>query len=142
LIGYGYLDSSVAVHLMDNTRYRKALVDWFESAPLTWVSSRLLRTECIRVLQRDKKPLSDFEVIQKRVNLVDVTESIHETAESFDENIRTLDALHLATLLSLNPEKSGQLIVLVSHDKQMLETALAYGVVTSDPVADLQRTRG
>jgi len=137
LIGYGYLDSSVALRMILDGPERERLLSWFVEAPLVWVSSRLLKTECTRTLVREDRPLSDANEVLRRVNLVAITGQICNIAEGFEENIRTLDALHLATLLSLDQEKSGQLIVLVSHDKQMLETALAHGVVTSDPVAEI-----
>jgi len=113
------------------------LFTWFLDTPFTWVSSRLLKTECIRTLRREGLPLDDADGVLNRVSLIDVTRQIHDTAESFEENIRTLDALHLATALTVGGNNLNELIVLVSHDKQMLDVALNYGLTTSDPVADL-----
>jgi len=127
---------------MDNSPSRKALIDWFEQAPFHWVSSRLLKTECIRTLTRDGRLITDASSVLKRVNLIDLTRQIHDTAESFPEHIRTLDALHLATALTVGKEKLTEPLILVSHDKQMLDVALQYGLVTSDPVADLISPHG
>jgi len=135
----GYLDSSVALRMILDGPERGELLSWFVGVPFTWVSSRLLKTECVRTLVRENLPLTYADEVLDRVNLIGITERVHYIAEGFEKNIRTLDAMHLATLLSLGQEKFEQLIVLVSHDKQMLETALAHSVPISDPVADLTK---
>ena len=129
-----YLDSSVALQAILETPDRQTLLSWFAANTEPLVSSRLLRTETIRILWREHRSASDADWLLARVNLVDITRQTHDLAESFTGNIRTLDALHVATALTLaSPLLSGRL-TLASHDQQMLAIAAAEGIDTIDPV--------
>jgi len=64
--------------------------------------------------------------------LYDLSNLVATTAESFEKHIKTLDALHLATLIEIN-----SFMTLASHDKNMLRAAQQLGLTTVDPVAEL-----
>lgn len=125
-----YLDSSVALRTILAVPHRERLREWLEEAGPV-ISSRLLRTEVIRVLRREGHDLSEAKPLFDRIGLIDITSEIHSVAESIERHVRTLDALHLATALTV-----GHPIV-ASHDAQMCSAAGALGLDVMDPVAPL-----
>lgn len=124
-----YLDSSVALRTILDNPERLRLQRWMDSSDFAFVSSRLLRTEVIRVLRRDERPLSDAEPLLTRVGLFDISRETHTVAESIERHIRTLDALHLATALLV-----GEAVTVASHDASMIAVARQLGLDTIDPV--------
>lgn len=124
-----YLDTSVALRTILDVPDRPALQRWLDDAPGTVVSSRLLRTEVIRVLRREGLAPAEGSALLDRVGLLDITPETHTVAESIERHVRTLDALHLATALLV-----GEPVVVASHDQQMLEVAGHLGLAVTDPV--------
>ncbi|WP_293695418.1 type II toxin-antitoxin system VapC family toxin [uncultured Agrococcus sp.] len=124
-----YLDSSVALRTILNVPERNALVAWMQTPDTTFLSSRLLRTEVVRVLRRDERPLSDGAPLLDRVGLLDITREVHSVAESIERHVKTLDALHLATALLI-----GERVTVATHDMKMLEVAGRLGLRSIDPV--------
>lgn len=124
-----YLDSSVALRTILDVPERKRLQSWMEQPETAFVSSRLLRTEVIRVLRRDGRSLSDGAPLLDRVGLLDITREAHTVAESFERHIKTLDALHLATALLI-----GETVTVATHDATMTSVAEHLGLLTTDPV--------
>jgi len=61
---------------------RLRLQGWMDAPDTDFISSRLLRTEVVRVLRRDGRPLSDAEPLLDRVGLFDITRETHTVAES------------------------------------------------------------
>ena len=125
-----YLDSSVALRTILDVPGRTRLQAWLESAGATIVASRLLRTEMIRVLRRDGRPVADAAPLLDRVGLIDITRETHAVAESIERHVRTLDALHLATALLI-----GDAVTVATHDAKMAEVAEHLGLTVTDPVA-------
>lgn len=127
-----YLDSSVALRTILDVPERMHLQSWMETPGAVLVSSRLLRTEVVRVLRRDARPLSDGTPLFDRVGLFDVTRETHTVAESIERHIKTLDALHLATALLI-----GEPVTVASHDTVMKDVAMHLGLRVTDPVESL-----
>lgn len=127
-----YLDSSVALRTVLDVPERVHLQSWMETPGAVHVSSRLLRTDVIRVLRQDDRPLSDGTPLLDRVGLLDVTRETHSVAESFERHLKTLDALHLATALLI-----GEPVTVASHDAVMKEVAAHLGLRVTDPVESL-----
>ncbi|MFT4052332.1 MAG: type II toxin-antitoxin system VapC family toxin [Microbacterium sp.] len=125
-----YLDSSVALRTILDVPDRPRLLSWFQRAEATFVSSRLLRTEVIRVLRRDGRPLSDGTALLERVGTIDVTPETHTVAESIERHLKTLDALHLATALLI-----GEPVTVATHDASMRSVAEHIGLAVTDPVS-------
>lgn len=129
-MGIVYLDSSVAVRAILDVPERLRLQRWLDEPDTDFVSSRLLRTEVVRVLRRDGRPLSDAEPLLSRIGMFDITRETHAVAESIERHVRTLDALHLATALLI-----GEMVTVATHDVTMTAVAEQLGLVTIDPVA-------
>ena len=127
-----YLDSSVALRTILNVPERGALRAWMQRPKTTFISSRLLRIEVIRLLRREERPLSDGTPLFDRVGLLDVTRETHTVAESIERHIKTLDALHLATALLL-----GELVTVATHDLTLKAVAVHLGLRATDPVENL-----
>lgn len=128
-MGITYLDSSVALRTILDVPARAALQRWVDSQQDALVSSRLLRTETIRVLRREGRSPREAQPLLDRVGLIDITRETHAIAESIERHIKTLDALHLATALLL-----GDSVTVASHDTAMRTVAENLGLRTTDPV--------
>lgn len=124
-----YLDSSVALRTILDVAEREHLQEWMQTSEATFVSSRLLRTEVIRVLRRDDRPLTDATPLLDRVGLLDIGRETHAIAESIERHVKTLDALHLATALLI-----GDPVTLATHDTTMKTVAEHLGLLVTDPV--------
>jgi predicted nucleic acid-binding protein len=125
-----YLDTSVALaHLLAEDR-RPAEGLWQG----TLVSSRLLQYELwLRVHARGLERSHDEPVRQilARVALVELAPPVLARAlEPFPLNVRTLEALHLATLDFLRTQ--GQSVVLASYDEKLVAAARALGFAVTD----------
>ncbi|MFT4297242.1 MAG: type II toxin-antitoxin system VapC family toxin [Micropruina sp.] len=125
-----YLDSSVALRTILDVPERGRLQSWMQETGATFVSSRLLRTEVVRVLRRDGRPVSDGAPLLDRVGMLEITRETHTVAESIERHIKTLDALHLATALLI-----GGSVTVATHDETMASVAEHLGLLVTDPVA-------
>lgn len=124
-----YLDSSVALRMILAVPERERLQSWMQTPKTTYVSSRLLRTEVVRVLRRDARPLADGAPLLDRIGMFEITRETHTVAESIERHIKTLDALHLATALLI-----GAPVTVASHDTTMKAVAEQLGLSVTDPV--------
>jgi predicted nucleic acid-binding protein len=121
-----YLDSSVALAhlLMEERRPPDAL--WQQAL----ASSRLLQYEVwnrIHALRLDRSQGAQVRGTLARIYLVELSEPVLDRAmRPFPVPIRTLDSLHLATMLSLSV--NGELVELASYDRRMLAAAGALGM--------------
>jgi len=130
-----YLDSSVALRhiLKGETGIRHAL------AAEKVVSSELLEIECRRVIHRCRMQgeLDDSGVVRagerldailRGVSLIGLSSEIKKRAMgAFPVGIKTLDALHLASVLVLSEKLPDQEILVFSHDAAMNRCARALG---------------
>jgi hypothetical protein len=121
-----YLDSSVVLaRLFVEDR---APSDAFWDQPL--VSSRLLTYEVwnrINAHRRDRSHGEAARALIARVALIELTPSVLErTLEPFAVPVRTLDALHLASITFLRA--GGQSVELASYDKRLIAGARTLGV--------------
>ena len=124
--GFVYLDTSVALaHLLaEGVEAPDAL--WDESL----LSSRLLEYEVWTRLQ--SRGLGDTHgelarVLLSGVSMLELVQPVvARAAEAFPLPVRTLDAMHLASLLFVIDQ--GQAIQLASYDARMQAIATALGV--------------
>lgn len=123
------LDSSVALRTILDIPERERLQTWMQSPGTTLVSSRLLRTEMVRVLRRDGRPLADGTPLLDRVGMLEISRETHTVAESIERHVNTLNALHLATALLV-----GEHVTLATHDLTMKAVAEHLGLLVTDPV--------
>lgn len=124
-----YLDSSVALRTILDVPERERFQSWMQTAGKTFVSSRLLRTEVIRVLRRDGRSVSDGTPLLDRVGLLEISRETHTVAESIERQVKTIDALHLATALLI-----GEQVTVATHDVTMKIAAEHLGLLVTDPV--------
>jgi len=127
-----YLDSSIVLRAVLPGPGRAAWRRWLDATATQFdalVSSRLLRTEVARVLRREQLPLTEGDKALSRIRLISVTGATFQVAESIEPNVRTLDALHLATALII-----GRPLIVLTHDVTMADVAGAVGLQSSDPV--------
>lgn len=124
-----YLDSSVALRTILDVQERSRLQLWMQTPGMIHVSSRLLRTEVIRVLRRDGRQPSEAAPLLDRMGILELTPETHTVAESIERHIRTLDALHLATALLI-----GGPVTVATHDTAMKSVAGHLGLAVTDPV--------
>jgi predicted nucleic acid-binding protein len=106
------------------------VLHWVDARAGKLVSSRLLRTEIVRVLRRERLPVSAASPLLSRVGLVSLSDEVASVAESIERHVKTLDALHLATALVI-----GEPVVVVTHDATMAAVAGHLGLDVEDPVA-------
>ncbi|GAA1418967.1 PIN domain-containing protein [Agrococcus citreus] len=128
-----YLDSSVALHaLLGVTPAAGRWLEEVSSDPdVTLISSRLIRTELTRVLRRERLPVELRDAIVDRLELVPLTDAILAGAEAIVPHVRTLDAIHLASLVAVGFDAS-----VVTHDSAMGAVAQELGYRVVDPVTD------
>ncbi|RPA06170.1 type II toxin-antitoxin system VapC family toxin [Gordonia sp. OPL2] len=124
-----YIDSSVALRTILAVPDRRRIQLWMQSPGTTFVSSRLLRTEVIRVLRRESRPLADAAPLLDRVGMLEIGPETHTVAESIEPHVKTLDALHLATALLI-----GEPATVATHDAQMKDVAEHLGLRVTDPI--------
>ncbi len=130
-----YLDSSALVKLVlpepETEALREILSLWPER-----FSSALTRIEVLRAVRRAGVGRSTYERAENvvaRVGLVDVDERVLNVAARLGPpELRSLDAIHLATALSA-PDLGG----LVSYDARLMRAATCSGVTAMAPGAEL-----
>lgn len=128
-----YLDSSVALRTILDVPERERLQSWMQRAG-TIVSSRLLRTQVIRVLRRDDRPLTDGVPLLDRIGMLGISRETHTVAESIERHVKTLDALQLATALLV-----GEPVTVATHDQTLKTVAGHLGLNITDPVESAAR---
>jgi hypothetical protein len=116
-----YLDTSVALaHLLAEDR-RPPDVLWSE----VLVSSRLLEYELWARIHARRLTTSHRDVVQTLLGRIAMLELVSDVLvrarEPFPLEVRTLDALHLASLHFLREQ--GQDVALASYDARMLAAA-------------------
>lgn len=128
--GLGYLDTSAFVKLSlgeaEQAPLRQAL-----AAHDAHVASALLRTEAMRACARyGTTYVTAAERGLSTVALIPVDDDVLRHAGALTPpTLRSLDALHLATALSLGPDLGA----LFTYDQRMIEAARDHGVPVLSP---------
>jgi hypothetical protein len=125
-----YLDSSAIVKLVVPEPETKALRDLLRSWPER-VSSVIARIEVERVARRiGGGAIRRARSVLSRLALVEMDEAVVRTAAGLQPaELRTLDAIHLATALSLGED----LGVLCAYDARLGDASAAAGVEVVAP---------
>ena len=127
-----YLDSSAIVKLVVREPESSALRRYL-AGHADRVSSGLARVEVVRALRRtrdsDSQPLQRAASVLERIALVAVDEPIlNDDAALEPRQLRSLDAVHLATALSLDG-----LDAVVTYDRRLHAAAAAAGLEVVSP---------
>ncbi|MCL6595021.1 MAG: type II toxin-antitoxin system VapC family toxin [Firmicutes bacterium] len=130
-----YLDSSALVKLVRFERETPSLLAWLReraSAPL--VSSFLAEVEVARAVRRyDPTALVNVPGVMARLYRMEIDARIRAMAAAYDDaNLRSLDAIHLATaeLLAL---ESQELQAFVAYDERLVAAAKGRHLVVAMP---------
>ncbi|MFT3942731.1 MAG: type II toxin-antitoxin system VapC family toxin [Ancrocorticia sp.] len=124
-----YLDTSAAIKLIQREAESEQLIAEIHRQEPTLMSSRLLETELRRAIQRSSSlEQRDATELLERIDLYDVT-PMHFTQAGLlpGRNLRSLDAIHVAVALSLQPN------TVVTYDIRMAEVSRDAGLQVIAP---------
>ncbi len=110
-----------------------ALKDWLGGQPAKSAGSELLVVELLRACRRvDPEALATARAVLARLELVPLTRALLEdAAELGPPLLRGLDAIHLASALSIRDDLSA----FVAYDTRLAEAAAAAGLAVVAPGA-------
>lgn len=132
--GLLYLDSSALVKLVLSEPETEALLEFIRLWPER-ISSTLTRVEVLRAVRRageENVALRRAEEVVARVGLLRIDTDILSAAARLEpRELRTLDAIHLATALSVRE----QLSAVVAYDSRLAQAAEHHGVPVLAPAA-------
>ena len=124
-----YLDSSAILKTIFDEQERPDLLRFLNSQS---TSSRLSKIEVRRTVAR-LAPTKTAEVNLEldKINFLPISNPILMAAENFSSEItlRTLDAIHIATVMSLEGSIEG----LIAYDRQMIANAKLLGIKVISP---------
>jgi predicted nucleic acid-binding protein len=129
-----YLDSSALLKLVRAETHTAELTAWLADRPdVPLVSSALAEVEVLRACRRvDERLLSRGRAVLAVLDVVPLDDGVLRTAAELpDPGLRSLDALHLASALSLDPD----LETLVAYDARLVAAAEATGLAVTQPGA-------
>jgi predicted nucleic acid-binding protein len=127
-----YLDSSAIVKLVSREPETDGLVQLIGEDPAT-ISSELSVVEVLRAVRRVRGDRRRAEAVLGGVALVPIDAGIIRSAAGLSPAaLRSLDAIHLATVLSL----VGDVSRLVTYDTRLAAAARSMKVSVSSPGAD------
>ena len=117
-----YLDSSAIVKLVVREPESAGLFEWLSAWPER-ISSAIARVEVLRALGRSRAEESArhraLDVLD-RIALIDIDRPVLDAASELRPlDLRSLDAIHLATALSVRSELAG----LVTYDQRLAAAA-------------------
>jgi len=127
-----YLDSSALLKLLFQEHESDFLEDWLTARPgVPTVSSELAKVEVLRACRRiDAAALPDARTLLGQLDLVPLAGAVVELASDIESPVlRSLDALHLASALSLGADVSA----FIAYDHRLLEAAAKAGLETQQP---------
>lgn len=125
-----YLDTSAAVKLVIAEPESAALRTWLNGREL--VASDLVRVELLRAV-RHHSPSCRLQAraVLEAVNLVRITPSVCDLAAELDPVVlRSLDAIHCATAISLGQDLEG----VVAYDERLTQACRALGLSVESPM--------
>ena len=126
-----YIDSSAIIKLIVAERESPHLKEYISENLLT---SEISRVEVMRTVTVSASALAPLaKKVLGALHSVDISPSILYIAENFasDISLRTLDAIHVATALSLQQVING----VITYDKEMSKNAKALGLSVVSPGA-------
>ena len=127
-----YADSSALMKLLIIEPETAALGAWLEARSDTpVVSSQLTIVEVIRSCRRaNADALPAARILMSTLDLIPISrEVVDAAAELSGTLLRSLDAIHLATAVTIG----AGLTQFLSYDRRLTESAQAAGMVTAQP---------
>lgn len=126
-----YIDTSALVKLVEDEQSSAAMHRWIANVRPELLSSDLLRTEFARAVSRvgHVEPIYVDEALAAVDTLPATIELFDQAGEIGDHELRTLDALHLATAVSLGESCEG----IITYDRRLTQAATAAGLAVLAP---------
>ncbi len=127
-----YLDASAIVKLVRREPETSALIEEVQGDP-DLVSSALAWTEVVRATRRARTSVDRARSVLEGIGMVPVDDGILRGAsELTPTSLRTLDAIHVATALSLRDD----LAAVVAYDERLIAAARRHGLLARSPGRD------
>jgi predicted nucleic acid-binding protein len=129
-----YLDSSALLKLLFEERESAALAGWIaERTETPMVSSELSKVEVVRATRRlDTAVVPAARALVSQLDLIPLSSGlIEEATDAGEPLLRTLDAIHLASAMSIRNE----LTAFVAYDNRLLTAAQDAGIEPISPAA-------
>lgn len=125
-----YLDSSALVKLVRKEAESADLQQWLRVHAEPVTSSAVARTEVVLAVRRDAERLrSRARQVLSGVEFVPMTFNLLDQAADLGVELRSLDAIHLASAMVLR----GDLGAFVAYDKRLLAAADELGLAVASP---------
>jgi predicted nucleic acid-binding protein len=127
-----YFDTSALVKLVFDETESAALADWLTvRADVPKVSSELSTIELLRTCRRvDEDAVEGANLLLGGIDLLPMDRAIVEKAATLvPSELRSLDAIHLASALSVN----ANLTALVAYDVRLCSAAAQAGIEVVSP---------
>ena len=131
MAGTAYVDSSALLKLAVREPETAALEDDLAGRD-GLVVSRLAFVECRRAAQRasHRRVLETVDQILDAIYLIEVTPAVLDAAAAADPALlRSLDAIHLATALSVGDPR----MEVITYDRRFADAARANGLIVVQP---------
>ena len=114
-----YIDTSAFVKTVVMEENSLDLVTWVQSMDPAFVSSDLLRIEVLRSARRiDSSVMKEAREALRSVDFIALSSDVCELAADLDPAIlRSLDAAHVATALSVGDDLEG----VITYDRRLAE---------------------
>ena len=128
-----YVDTSALVKLVRREQESDGLADWLdEQGSIPWVSSALIEVELPRALRRsDPRLIADAPALVARVARYVIDDVVRAAAAAYpDPDLRSLDAIHLATAKAVF---GNSLTAFVAYDERLLAAAADQGLAVERP---------
>ena len=95
-------------------------------------SSVLLQIEMMRALHRERLSLTIAQELLDGVELMPINDDVVERACAMTEELKSLDAIHLATALLLDDPRDP--VTVFTHDVRLADAARSHGLAVFDPL--------
>ena len=124
-----YLDASAFIKLILDEPESRALDIAID--PFRWTSSTLLEVEVtLGVRRRQRAAVDAVRALLGAVRMIEIDADIRRAAAGLDDpGLRSLDAIHLATALSLG-DRCGAFF---AYDERLIAAARAHGLTVTVP---------
>jgi predicted nucleic acid-binding protein len=126
-----YVDTSALLKLIVAEGESEAMRHWMDTATGRVLGNDLLRTELLRAVRRSVPAREAMaHAILESVLLIRLRRATFEAAATTEpRDLRSLDALHLASALEFRGDLEG----IVTYDERLAEAAEANGITVISP---------
>lgn len=131
-----YVDTSAAMKLVRPEAHSTDLSRWFaEQKTVSVISSVLIEVELMRATRRiAPERMSRSAAVLRGIGVVTLSPSVIVQAAGYDDrNLRSVDAIHLATAEYVVSVTHEVLVAFVAYDERLLSVARDIGLPVAAP---------